>query len=78
LHFWRKDIAEEAQAFLKKSFTNFAQVALEENASLKAEEEKLKMLDEEAKVKVADPPEAKEGEKNDNKDAFLFLSLNNA
>lgn len=76
LHFWRKDIAEEVLGYLKKTFTNFSQAVMEENISLKAEEEKAKQIEEEAthgskKIAELDKKE------DENKDAFLFLSLNN-
>ncbi len=71
LHFWKKEAAEIAVNKLKKSLTNFAQCALEENVSLKAEEEK--QNDETLVVEKINESESK---KEEDKAAFLFLSLN--
>jgi transcriptional repressor NF-X1 len=72
VHFWTVGGAKEAIKTLKKSHSNFSNVSMEENIMLKGEEEKIKINEDEIIVEEK-PPMTEE----ENKSAFLFLSLNN-
>jgi len=73
VHFWRKEVGEGALKAIKKSGTVFSSAVLEDNISLKAEEEKIAIEEAEMKAIATQAEQDKEElAKNDN----VFLALN--
>jgi len=77
VHFWTIGAAKEAVKTLKQSHTNFGSVIIDENVMLKTEDEKNKINEEEIIIDEK-PIKTEEETKEENKAAFMFLSLNKA
>ena len=68
VHFWEKNYAEGAMKKLKKSFTSFANVSLEENEKLKSETEQADHIKEDILIQGVEPVDnGSEAQEEENK-----------